>query len=169
MYADYEPRGPIFNYPFSATVLSTGGPSNFWNVTAPSGSRVALREIRLGQYTEFGDAQAELLSIILMTGSTAIGSGSLITGVNPNRYSGAPTAGSSVTGPSTTLASTASATLVLADSFNVAAGWYYRPPILERIVLGLSQRLIVHCPSTPNDPITLNGTMVLQELGQTPQ
>ena len=169
MSADYEPRGSIFLYPFSATIMSTTGPSNLFCVTAPSNSRVALRELRLGQHTEFGDAQAELLSIILLSGSTSIGGGTAITGVNNKRYSGAATAASSVTGPSTTLGSTTSATLVLADSFNVAAGYLYRPPPIERIEIGLSQRLIVHCPSTPNDPITLNGTLVLQELGMTPQ
>ena len=36
MVADFEPRGPIFYYPFSGTILSTTGPTDLWNVTAPS-------------------------------------------------------------------------------------------------------------------------------------
>ena len=169
---DIEHGGPIFTYPFNATAVSsaaTGG-YDLWCVTAPSNSRLAVREIRIGQYSEFADAQSELLSILLLTGSTGISAGgSVITGQNLKRYSGAATAASSVTGPSTTLASTASASLLLADSFNVAAGWYYRPPqVIERPVIGLSQRLLVRM-SGVNDALTLNGTLTLQELGQTPQ
>ena len=160
--------GAVYTYPFSATVLSTAGPTDLWCITAPSNSRVAIREIRLGQYTEFGDAQAELLSLQIWTGSTAIGGGTTITGLNVKRFSGSLTASSSVTGPSTTIASTTSATVVLADSYNVAAGWYYKPEPDERIVIGLSQKLFVR-QTTPNDAITINGTLVIQELGQTPQ
>lgn len=159
-----EPSGSVFNYPFSAAALTTAGPNDLFCITAPSNSRVVVREIRLGQYSEFGDAQAELLSLTLMTGSTAIGGGTVIAGYNVQRHSGAPTAGSSVTGPSTTIASTTSASLALADSYNVAAGWYYKPPLKERIVLEPSTRLILR-QSTPNDAITINGTLVLQEIG----
>ena len=166
-----EPGGPIFYFPFLATAISSAVTAGYdlFCATAPSNSRVALRAIKLGQHTEFADAQAELLSLLIMTGSTAPSSGGApITGVNAKRYSGAATAASSVTGPSTTLASTASATLVLPDSWNVAAGFLYRPPALERIEIGRSGRLIVRMGAVA-DGLTLNGFMVLQELGQTPQ
>ena len=160
--------GPIFTYPFSAHSLSTGGPSDLWCVTAPSNSRLTVREVVIGQYSEAGDAQAEMLSISFLTGSTSTGGGTAISGINVKRYSGAASAGSSVTGPSTTLSSTASAALVRSDSFNVAAGYRYYPVPDERIEIGLSQRLAIRL-STPNDGITINGTLVLQQTGQTPQ
>ena len=160
-----EPSGPVFNYAVSASALTTAGPSDLFCITAPSNSRVAVREIRIGQYTEFADAQAELLPLLIMTGSTAISAGTVLTGVNVRHHSGAPTAGSSVSGPSTTVASTASATVLLADSWNVAAGFYWKPDPIERVIIEPSARFVVRT-GTPNDALTLNATLVLQEIGK---
>src|SRR5262245_40368134 len=91
-----EPSGPIFSYQFSAHTLSTAGPSDLFCVLAPSNSRIAIREIRLGQHSEFGDTQSELLSLRILTGSTATGGGTVISAVNVNRHSGSVTAASSV-------------------------------------------------------------------------
>lgn len=162
--------GPIFTYSFSATALSTTGPTDLWCVTGPSNSRYAVREIVLGQYSDAGDAQAEMLSITFLSGSTAPSSGTAITGLNLNRYSTAqtPLASCTVVGPSTTIASTSSASLIRAESFNVMGGYRYYPVPAERPIMGLSQRFVVRV-SGPNDPLTLNGTLMLQEIGQTPQ
>lgn len=164
-YRLIEPSGPIFAFTFSAVSLSTAGPADLFFFTAPSNSRVSIREIRIGQYTDFGDAQAELLPIQLMTASTGTGAGSAITGLNVLRHTGAPTAGSSVTGPTTTVASTTSAVVNLSDSFNVAAGFYYKPDWDERIVVPPSGKFALRV-GTPNDAITLNGTLTLQEIGK---
>lgn len=161
-----EPGGPVFNAPFAASALTTAaGDRDMFCLTAPSNSRVVIREIRFGQYTEFADAQAEMFSILLLTGSTLIGGGATITPQNVLTHSGAPTAGSSVTGPSTTVASTTSAVVKLSDSWNVSAGWYYRPEFHERIVIEPSQRFVAKLVGVPNDALTLNGTLVLQEIG----
>lgn len=160
-----EPSGPVYTCPFSATALTTN-PYDLWCVTSPSNSRVAIREIRLSQYSDAGDAQAELLSLSILTGSTSISSGgTVISPVNVKRFSGNVSAGSSVTGPSTTLASSTSATLVMADCWNVQAPYLYMPAWADRIVLGLSQRAVIRI-TAPNDALTVNGTLVLQELGQ---
>jgi hypothetical protein len=163
--------GPIFVYPFSATALTTN-PQDLWCVTAPSNSRLAVREIRFGQYSDPGDAQAEMLSITFMSGSTAgsTGAGTAITGLNINRYSTAvvPAASATVNGPSTSLSSTASATVIFADTFNVMGGFRYYPVPAERYIIGMSQRFVVRM-TAPNDALTVNGTLMLQEIGQTPQ
>jgi hypothetical protein len=161
-----DAQGPIYTYSFSATSLSSGGPNDVFCVTAPSNSRLLVRELILGQTSDFGDAQAEVLSVTMLAKSTAIGGGSVITAVNKHLYTTAGVAaGSSVTGPSTTLASTASAVLFRADTWNVAAGYRYYPVPDERPVIGLSQRFVVRI-STPNDGLTANGTLVLQQIGQ---
>ena len=162
--------GPIFTYPFSASTLSTAGSVDLWCVTAPSNSRFAVREIRIGQYSEAGDAQAEMLPITFFSGSTAPSSGTAITGLNINRYSTSetPAATCTVVGPSTTLASTASAALILADSFNVMGGFHYYPVPSERFIIGRSQRFLVRVGSV-NDAVTINGTLLIQEVGQFPQ
>lgn len=162
-------NGPIFTYPFSATALSTN-PQDLWCVTGPSNSRYAVREIVFGQYSDPGDVQAEMLSIVFLSGSTAPSSGTAITGLNINRYSTAqsPAASCTVIGPSTTLASTTSATVIRAETFNVMGGYRFFPVPAERPIFGLSQRFVVRM-TAPNDALTVNGTLVLEELGQTPQ
>jgi hypothetical protein len=160
----HEHFGPVFTYPIPATALSTN-PTDLWCVTGSTLSRVAIREIIIGQYSDAGDAQAEMLPIQLWRGSTAIGGGSAITGRNTKGWSGAPTAGSSVTGPSTTLASTASAVVVLADTFNVMGGYRHYPVPAERFILDQGQRFHIRLGAA-NDALTIHGTLKLQELGK---
>jgi hypothetical protein len=163
--------GPIFVYPFSASALTTNT-QDLWCVTGPSNSRLAVREIRFGQFGDAGDAQSQTLGVTFMTGSTAgsTGAGSAITGLNINRYSTAqtPTANASVHGPSTSLSSTASASVIFADTVNIMAGFHYYPVPAERFIIGLGQRFVVRL-SAPSSGITVNGTLMLQEIGQTPQ
>lgn len=158
-------RGSVFTVPFAAESL-TANAQDLWHIHASTSSRVLLREIRIGQYSDAGDAEAELLSITLLAGSTGASGGSAITPVNVMRHSGAPTAGTSCLGPSTTVASTASAELVHADSLNIAAGWLYSPPPPERIVLEPDERLSVRL-SAPADALTINGTLTFEEIGRT--
>src|SRR5262245_58455282 len=99
-FQPWEHVGPTFIYGFENVTLSTNA-TDLFCVTASTNSRVVIRHIELGQFSEFGNAQSELLSLRLLTGSTQIGGGTVITGRNIQRHSGAPTAGSSVTGPST--------------------------------------------------------------------
>ena len=161
-----EPSGPVFTVPFSATVLTTN-PLDLWCLTAGPATRVVLREVRIGQYSEFADAQAELLSLQILTGSTAPSSGAAITPINVQGHAGGPTAATSVVGPSTTLASTTSAVQRFADAWNVAAGYLYNPLPIERIVLNPSQALAVRM-TAPNDAMTINGTLTFQEIGKMP-
>jgi hypothetical protein len=161
-----EPSGPVYTAPFSATTLTTN-PIDLFCVVASSLSRVVIREVRLGQYTEFGDAQAELLSLTMMVGSTEESTGTAISSLNVKTHTGASTAASLVVGPSTNLASTGSANVHWADSWNVAAGLLYSPLPPERIVVQPGERFNVRM-SAPADALTLNGTLVFQEIGKVP-
>jgi hypothetical protein len=162
-------HGSVYTAPFSAQVLTTNAQDLFL-VTAPSAGRLAINKIVIGQYTEFGDAQAELLSMQMMIGttSTSTSAGTLITPQNVRQHTGAPTAGFTVAGPSTVLSSTTSAVVRLADVWNVAAGWLHLPmadPSMdERFVLEAGQKMALRM-SAPNDAMTLNGTITLQSLG----
>jgi len=161
-----EPAGPVYTVPFSAQALTTNE-NDLFCLVASTDSRVVIREIRLGQYTEFGDAQAELLSLTMMVGSTEESSGTGITPRNVKTHTGAPTADSSVVGPSTTLASTTSANVHWADSWNVAAGLLYSPLPPERLVIQPGEIFNLRM-SAPADTLTMNGTLVFQEIGKVP-
>jgi hypothetical protein len=57
---------------------------------------------------------------------------------------------------------------LVADSFNVQAGWRHLPVPEERIVLEAGQRLVARI-TAPADEITLNGTLVFEEIGRPAQ
>ena len=63
----------IFSASFSAVAVSAA--QDVFELVAPSTSRVAIRSISLGQYSDAGDAAAELLSVLIMRGHTTSGPG----------------------------------------------------------------------------------------------
>lgn len=151
---------PVFSAAFSA--ISVAAAQDLWEIVAPTGSdKVTLRELRIGQYSDFGDAQAELISIQLIRGYTTSGSGgAAVTPVNLESASRA--AQTTVERNNTTVATAGTGSVLLADSFNVASGFWYRPPEDERIVLISGERLVVRI-SLPTDAITTNSTIIFEE------
>lgn len=155
--------GMIFKAAFSAIAVSLA--QDLWEVVAPAASRVRIREIRFGQYSDFGDAQAEIISVLILRGYTVAGSGGgTITpaGAAGSIFTGA--AASTVLRNNTTVASGGSPVTLLADCMNVAAGFLYRPPLEEMDWLEAAERYVVRI-TAPADPITMNGMLVLEEMG----
>ena len=58
----------VFSAAFSAVAISAA--QDLFEIVAPSDSRVRLLEIDIGQYSDFADAQAEILSIAIHRGHT---------------------------------------------------------------------------------------------------
>lgn len=155
----------IFTAVFEAVAVTAA--QDMFELVAGAATRVRIREIKIGQYSDFGDAQAEQLSVKLVRGDTVAGSGgSAATPQNLMGHSAAPAATSTVNVNNTTVANTSGKTLV-ADVWNVAAGWWYYPPEEEMIVLEKGQRLCVRT-SAPADSLTCNATIVFEEMGQNP-
>lgn len=155
---------------YSAVVsqVAVSAAQDVFEVVAGSQSRVRLREIRLGQFTDFGDAAAEVLSVQLIRGYTTSGSGGgAITPVNLEGHSGAPAATSTVERNNTTLAQDGTGVVLISDVWNISSGWWYYPPEEEMPILDKSQRLVVRI-SAPADEITVNATLVFEEIAQVP-
>lgn len=151
----------VFAATFAAVAVSAA--QDVFELVAHSSSRVEICEIDLGQYSDAGDAQDELLSIQIIRGFTTSGSGgSAVTPTNFAPWSRA--AVTTVERNNTTVAQNGTGAILHATSFNVRAGWYYRPPPGERIYLDAGQRLVVRT-TAPADEITLNGTIKFRELG----
>ena len=156
----------IFVATFAAVAVSAA--QDVFEIVAPASSRLVIREIRLGQYSDPGDAEAEMLSVQIIRGYTTSGSGGAsVTPVNFSPVSGAATATATVERNNTTVASTGTGALLLADSFNIMGGWRYYPVPDERIEVGVSQRLVDRI-SAPADSLTMNGTLVFEEVGKVP-
>ena len=161
--------GSIYSVPFTASV-TTAGSFDLLGVLAPNNSQVVLRSLTLGAVSSAG-TQASLVEIDIFRGSTASSTSAAITPVQVlASTSPAPlVAGSVVTGPSSGLVSTASATLLHRDSWSYAYQSYVYPPnpsdftFLARC--DVSQRLHVRM-SVPDKAITVVGTAYLHEAGR---
>lgn len=155
-------------YVASFAAVAVTAAQDVFELTASADSRVVIREIRLGQYSDAADAQAEMISIQVIRGYTTSGSGgAAVTPVNLSPVAGALAAVSSVERNNTTVAQDGTGVVLLADSFNVMGGFRYYPVPEERIEVGVSQRLVVRI-TAPADSLTLNGTLVFEEVGKMP-
>lgn len=155
---------PLYTASFSAVAVSAA--QDLFEIVAPAGSsNILIREIRLGQYSDFGDAAAELLSILVIRGNTVTGSGgSAVTPVNLQSFSLASGATCAVN--NTTIASGGSPVTVLADTWNVSAGWYWGPILRDQYInLIGGQRLVVRV-TLPVDALTMNGSILFEEGAQ---
>jgi hypothetical protein len=156
----------IFTATFSAIAVTAA--QDVFEIVAPADSRLRLREVRLGQYSDFGDAAAEILSVQILRGHSTTGSGgAAVTPANVEGHAGRRASAATVARNNTTVASGGSPETVLADAFNIAQGWRYAPAEAEMIRLEKAVRLVVRT-SAPADSLTMNGTLVFEELGQSP-
>jgi hypothetical protein len=155
---DIHNRGPIYTASFQTTALTTNV-MDAVGIRASSLSRVCIHEITLGQPTT---EAPDRLGVQLLRGSTASSTSAAITPRHVHGWSGAPTAGSSVTGPGGTV-STASAVLLYADGF-FDNSWIYRPAPVDRPILDVNQRL--HVRITAPSTTRLNGSITWSEIGR---
>jgi hypothetical protein len=154
---------PVFTAPFKAIAVSAA--QDLWELNTHASSRVRLREIRFGQYTDFGDAAAEILSVVFTRGYTVSGSGgSTITPLNVSGHTGALSAVTTIERNNTTVANT-SGTDIFADTWNIQAPYLWMPPEDDmRFVFEVSTRFVVTI-TAPADSITMNGTLTFEEFG----
>lgn len=146
---------------FSA--VSVTAAQDLFEIVAPSNRRVHIREIKAGQYSDAGDAQAEMLSLLLMRGHTTTGSGG--SAVTPAPYHSAQSerSGATVAKNNTTVATNGDVATLSAESFNVMGGYRHYPVPEERIVLEPGQRFVVRI-TAPADALTMNGTILWDEV-----
>jgi len=162
----------VFSAAFSAVAVSAA--QDLFEIVAPASSRVRLLEIDIGQYTDFGDAAAEILSLTIHRGHTVSGSGgSAVTPANINPYGAV--AGSTVEANNDTVAIT-SGTLIWSTTWHVQAGFIWRPPedtpggmdrFRRHILIKPAQRLVIRI-TAPADPLTTNGSILFEEIGKSP-
>lgn len=161
----------FFTAAFSAIAVSAA--QDAFEIVAHASSRVAICEILLGQYSDAGDAEAELMSIQVIRGFTTAGAGgAAVTPANLSPWSRA--AVTTVTRNNTTLAQDGTGIVMISDAMNVQAGWAYRPqydPLNlstdERIWLAPGDRVVIRI-TAPVDGVTMNGTVKFEETGKMP-
>jgi hypothetical protein len=158
--------GNIYKIPFAATL--TTNPCDLVGILAPNNSQVVLREFIVGAVST-SQPQGQLFQVSIFRGSTASSTSAAITPVQilPQTSPAPCVAGSSVTGPSSGLVSTASATLIHTDSWSAAfqSYVYFQDDPAMRARCDVSQRLHVRL-SAPSTALAIVGTATIEEIGR---
>ena len=163
---------PVFTATFSAVAVSAA--QDVFEIVAHTTTRIRIRKIFIGQYSDAGDAAAEMLSVQVIRGYTVTGSGgSAVTPANLQPWSRASVA--TVAANNTTVANSGTPAILISETFNVQAGWLWSPSQIdprrggslddEFIYLAPGSRLVVRI-TIPADAITMNGTLVFEELAK---
>lgn len=150
-----------FSLPFSAIVISAAQDLFEFKVgTKP----VTLIEVVFGQSSDYGDAQAEGLQILIKRGigNTSGSGGTTPTPVAHDSSQTAASATAEVNNTTQATAGTGTLTTIRAETFNVQGGYQYLPIPDERLLFLPNQSCIVSL-SAPADAITGSGTLVFAE------
>jgi hypothetical protein len=154
----------VFSVTFSGVAVSAA--QDLFELVAPADSKIAIREIRIGQYSDFGDAAAEILGLTVIRGFTTSGSGgSSATPVNRQGHTGVAAATTTAEVNNTTVAQDGTSVTLLADAWNIQTPYLYIPDVDERIVIPVSGRVVIRI-TAPADSLTMNGTVLFEQLGQ---
>lgn len=133
------------------------------SLLATAAVRIKIHAIFIGQSSDAGDAQDELLRIRIRRGMTTVGSGgTTATPVDLALTGTAATATCRIN--DTTAASAGTIQEVHEECFNVRQGWVYLPTPDMRPICEISTRIAVNLPVAPADSLTLSITVYFEEL-----
>lgn len=134
---------------------------DFFDLLAPATAVLVIHRIFLGQSSDAGDAQAEMLGVHISRSTAAGGGtgGSTLT-ARPHQFGHAATA--AVVEANNTTVSTVQ-TNIFEESFNVQAGWFHVPTPEERLVIPPSGTICVGL-TVPSDSLTMQGSITFEEI-----
>lgn len=146
---------------FNAVAITAA--QDLFEISPADDKPVRILGMVLGQYTDFGDAQAEQLGLSIIRGYTASGSGG--TAPTPSPLDGIDTAaGFAAEVNNTTVANTGTAVTLFSDVWNVQAGYQVWFPEGVQPQASQANTTIVVRMTAPADSITTNGTLFVQEV-----
>ncbi len=158
----------------AATLTTSGGDVDIFDLTPDATTRLRLIEVELNQYSDFADAEAEIVGVTFIRAYTSASDGSAITPANVSRYGRASV--TTVLGNGPAIANTGTPITLLASAWNLQAGFIWRPPEFTRgdphrrqFVIQPSERLVIRVTSTFADDVTANCTVTFEEIGKAPK
>jgi len=158
--------GMVYTASFPLTAVTAQ--MDFFEGLCPTDSVLCLHEVHIGQETEAGDTEAELLGYKIVKGLGAVTSGSGgITAASGKKMTGYPASGATVEAVNTTKMVVGSGTLEIwtEDTFHVAAGLHYVPTPEDRPKVSPGDRITVELAKTPADSISFRGYMKYSLIG----
>lgn len=140
---------------------------DFFAIVPAANKPIQVHALFLGQSTDAGDAEDEMLRIGVIRGHTSAGSGggTFTPVAEPNNTA----AGFTARINDTTVASGGTGVTIHADTFNVRAGYpLILTPEMRRMwrlsSVTANNRLVVRLLKTPADSLTMSGTLYVEEL-----
>lgn len=134
---------------------------DLFEINAPADAVVIVHRCVISQSSDAGDSESEQLAILFHMGSTS-GSGGTTVTPTPLQLGNAAFGG---TVEANNTSQSTEGTFLHAEAFNVMAGFDWHPTPEERIVISPSDRLIIELQTTPADSLTMNGTVLFEEIG----
>lgn len=141
---------------------------DFFEILAPATAAIRLLEVHIGQETEEGDTQAEMLAWKMVYGAGSVTSGSGGSTATPRpTHEGYGASGATIEINNTTklAAGTGTLTTKWGGAFHVAAGLHWPPKPKGELVISPSEYLTVELAEAPADSITFTGTILFEEIG----
>jgi hypothetical protein len=151
--------GRVYSASFEEVAVTVA--QDLFEVVGPSDASVIIHSVTITQSSDAGDAQAEMLPILIHRG-TATGSGGTTVTPSPLQVGDAAFGG---TVEANNTSQSVEGTFLYAEAFNVQIGFYYLPPPEDRPVLSPSALFIVELQSAPADSLTMSGTVIFEEVG----
>ncbi len=140
----------------------TGDIEYFSLVTAATSCAI-IRSIRIGQHSDAGDSEAELMRVTIQRFTGTVGSGGAAITPSPHD-AGYAAAETTVRGKDTTLSGTLTA-LLLEETWNLQAGYLYQPTPEELITVSPSTKIAIFSARALDDAADLVGTITFEEIG----
>lgn len=156
--------GRFYTASFSAVAVSAA--VDVFEVLAAAGKAFVLHEVVLAQSSDYGDAAAEGLSVLIKRATGSYTSGASGSTATPAKHlTNDAAAGPTVETNNTSQAAAGSGALTTlrAEAFNVQAGWQYLPTPEQRFTFLPTEACVVSI-TAPADAVTLSGTIVFEEL-----
>lgn len=155
--------GRFYTTNFSATAVSAA--VDCFEILAAAGKPFIVHEIVLAQSSDYGDAAAEGLSVLIKKATGSYTSGSGGSTHTPSKHLTNDAAAGPTTETNNTTQASAGAgalTTIRAEAFNVQAGYQYLPTPEQRIMFLPTEALVVSI-TAPADAVTLSGSVIFEE------
>lgn len=145
------------------TVAAASGDYDFWELTPADDKPIEIVAITLGNKSELGDAQEEMVAYSVVRGNTTTGNGTSTTPRPLDPSDGAASFTAKVV--SSTPASAGTAVTSIADTFNIRAGLNaIYPEAMRPKASQADGTMCVRLLTALADDATFSGTIYIREL-----
>lgn len=154
----------VYTISFAATSFTNAnGDYDFFEITPADDKPVEIVAIDIGNKTEIGDAQEEMVAWSIVRGHATSGNGTSATPRPLDPSDGA--ASFTAETVASTIASTGTAITVWQSTFNIRTGlWVVFPEIMRPKASQADTLLVVRLLTALTDDADLSGTLVVREL-----